>query len=124
MIYGDNTLVVRTCKNLFARYESEDFDLNDKNRSEKSIVVNDLVLEELPEEDPYQSTRDLVIQLNCSSNTVLNRLWNGEVQKSGKWVSQKLLENNMNQRLTKIYNFGRKLVILLPILQKFWTKIN
>ena len=64
--------------NRFGRFKSEDFDHNDKDCSGRPIELNDSVLEGLIEEDSLQSTRDsieenLPIQLNCSSNTFLNR---------------------------------------------------
>ena len=73
-ICSDLSLDVRTCQRWFARFSSGDFDLNDKDRPGRPIEANDSLLEELLEQDPRQSTRDLAIQLNCSFNTVLNRL--------------------------------------------------
>ena len=37
LAHGDNALDVRTCKNLFARLKSGDFDLIDKDRSGRPI---------------------------------------------------------------------------------------
>ena len=39
-----------------------------------TIESNYLLLEELLEQDPRQSTRDLAIKLNCSFNATTNRL--------------------------------------------------
>ena len=65
------------------------------------VETNDSILEELLQKDPRQSSRELAIQLNSAFNTVLNRLRAlGKVQKSGKWVPNKLSEIIMNQRLT------------------------
>ena len=72
-------------QNRLARFKCGDFDLNDKDRSGRPIEANDSLLEELVEEDPRQSIRDLGIQLNCSFNTVLNRLRAlGKVRKTEK----------------------------------------
>ena len=61
-------------------------------RTVLEIETNDSLLEELLEQDPRQSTRNLAIQLNYSFNTVLNRLRALEkVQKTGKWMPHKLL---------------------------------
>jgi len=49
------------------------FDLNDKDRPKGPIEANDSLLEELLEQDPRESTRNLAIQLNCSFNMVSNR---------------------------------------------------
>ena len=78
-----------------------DFDLNDKDSSGRPVETNDSILEEILQEDPRQSSRELAIQLNFSPNTVLNRFRAlGKVQKTGKWVPHKLSENNINQTLT------------------------
>ena len=114
LVYGDLALDVRTCQRWFARFSSGDFDLNDKDRPGRPIEANDSLLEELLEQDPRQSTRNLAIQLNFSFNTVLNRLRALEkVQKTGKWVSHKLSENGMNQRLTTCISLHLDLIISL-----------
>ena len=74
MAYGDNALEVGTCQNWFAQFKSGDFDLNDKDRSGRLVETKDSILKELLQEDPRQSSWELVIQLNRSPNTVLNRL--------------------------------------------------
>ena len=74
LVNNDLALDVGTCQRWFARFSSGDFDLNDKDRPGRPIEANDSLLEELLEQDPRQSTRNLAIQLNCSFNTVLNRL--------------------------------------------------
>ena len=71
-MFGGNALDVRTCQNCSAYFKSEDIDLSNKDCSERPTEVNNSVLEELLEEDPRQSTKDLDIQLNCTSNTILN----------------------------------------------------
>ena len=57
-------------------------------------------MEELLQEDPRQSSRELALKLSISHTTVLNRLHAlGKVQKVGKWVPHKLSEINISQRL-------------------------
>ena len=73
LVYDDLALDVRTCQKWFARFSSGDFDLNDKDHPGRPIEANDSFLDELLEQDPRQSTKNLAIQLNCSFNTVLNR---------------------------------------------------
>ena len=58
-------------------------------------------MEDLLEEDPRRSSRELALSLSVSHATVLNRLKAlGKVQKVGKWVPDKLSEVNISQRLS------------------------
>ena len=59
LVYGDFALDVRTCQRWFDRFSSGDFDLNDKDRPGRPIEANYFLLEELLEQDPRQSTRNL-----------------------------------------------------------------
>ena len=48
-------------------------------------------LEELLEQDPIKSSRDLALELTASHTTVLKRVYAlGMVQLVGKWVTHKL----------------------------------
>ena len=99
--YGTYALDVRVCQNWFAQFKAGDFDLNDKERSGRPIEANDEELEELLEEDPRQSTRELALALSVSQTTICNRLKAlGKVQKVGKWVPHKLSEINISQQLS------------------------
>lgn len=99
-VYGEDALDVRTCQNWFTRFRSGDFDLNDKEHTGRPIEANDELLEELLEEDPRRSTRDLAVEMSVSQTTVINRLRAlGKVQKCGKWVPHKLSEINIANRL-------------------------
>ena len=85
--YGVDALQVRTCQNWFNRFTSGDFDLNDKERSGRPVEADDDRLEELLEEDPRKSSRDLALELSVTHATVLRRLHAlGKVQTVGKWV--------------------------------------
>ena len=98
--YGQGALQLRTCQNWFARFKTGDFDLNDKERSGRPVEDDDDQLEELLEEDPKQSTRDLALQMSVSHTTVFNRLKALEkVQRSDIWVPHRLSEINIAQRL-------------------------
>ena len=100
-VYGDDALDERTFRNWFARFKAEDFDLNDKERVWRPVLADDALLEELLEEDPRQSSRELSLALTVSHTTVLNRLHAlGKVQKVGKWVPHKLSEVNISERLS------------------------
>ena len=64
LVYDDLALDVRTCQRWFSRFSSGDFYLNGKYRPGSPIEANDSLLEELLEQDPRQSIRNLAIQLN------------------------------------------------------------
>ena len=92
LVYGDNTLTVRTCHNWFARFKAGDFDLNDKKRVWRSVEADDAYLAELLEEDPRRSTRQLAKKMSVTNSTVWNRLKAlGKIQKDKK---RKNLLNN------------------------------
>ena len=100
-VFGDDALNERTCRYWFARFKTGDYDLNDKERSGRPVEADDELLEELLEEDPRQSSRELAMALSVSHTTVLSRLHElGKVQKVGKWVPHKLSEVNISQRLS------------------------
>ena len=99
--YGDDALDIRTCQNWFARFKGGDYDLNDIERTGRPVEADDSLLEELLEEDPRRSTRELALELSVSQTTVCNRLRElGKVQKVGKWVPHKLSEINIAQPLS------------------------
>ncbi len=98
--YGEEALDVRTCQYWFARFRTGDFDLNDKERTGRPVEANDALLEELLQEDPRRSTRELAFEMSVSQTTVCERLRAlGKVQKVGKWVPHQLSEINISQRL-------------------------
>ena len=72
--YGEDALDVRTCQNWFARFKAGDFDLNDRERTGRPFDADVDKLEALLEEDPSQSSRELVVELSVSHTTVCNRL--------------------------------------------------
>ena len=100
-VYGDDALDDSTCRRWFTRFSSGDRDLNEKERTGRPVEADDDLLEELLEEDPRRSTRELALMLSVSQPTVCNRLHAlGKVQKVGKWVPHELSEVNISQRLS------------------------
>ena len=59
--YGDDALDIR------------DYDLNDIELTVRPVEADDSLLEELLEEDPRRSTRELALELSVSQTKVLNR---------------------------------------------------
>ena len=72
--YEESNIDVRTCQNWFARFRSGNFDLNDKDRSGRPAEADDEELQEILEEDPRKSTRELAKKLAVSHTTVWTRL--------------------------------------------------
>ena len=58
-----DALNVRVCHKWFAKFRSGDFDLEDTERSVRPQELETDNLEELLEDDPWQSTRELAEQL-------------------------------------------------------------
>ncbi len=99
--YGSDALDLRTCQRWFARFKDGNFDLSDWERSGRHVEADDDLLDEILEEDPRKSTRELAVELSLSQTTVCNRLKVlGKVLKVGKWVPHKLSEINISQRLS------------------------
>lgn len=97
----EDALNERTCQKWFASSKTRNFDLNDQDRSERPLEVDDDVLEALLKEDPQQSSTELALELSVFYTTVLNRLKAlGKVQKVGRWVPHQLSEVNISQRLS------------------------
>ena len=65
-IYGDNTLSDTTCRDWFRRFNNNDFKLEDKERSGTPKTFEDKELEEILEEDRFQ-TLALQVDENITS---------------------------------------------------------
>ena len=68
-----DALNVRICQKWFAKFHSGDFNLEEKERSGWPQELETDNLEELFEEDPRQSTREIAEQLVVDHSTVLRR---------------------------------------------------
>ena len=75
----------------FRRFKSDDFDVEDKERSGQPRAFEDEELQALVDEDPCQTQKQLAEALNCAQSVISDRLKAlRKVYKEGKWVSYKL----------------------------------
>ncbi len=63
------------CQKWFACFRAKNFNLNDEERSGRPQGFESQALEELLDEDPSQSTRQLAARLQVDRTTVLDRLY-------------------------------------------------
>ncbi|KAG5317854.1 MOS1T transposase, partial [Pseudoatta argentina] len=91
--YGDNALSDTTCRDWFRRFENNDFELEDKERSGAPKKFQDKELEQLLDENPSQTLSELGKILQVDESTVSKRLKGlGMIQKQGHWVPRALKE--------------------------------
>jgi len=94
--YGDAALSERNCREWFQKFKNGEFDVEDKERSEKPKVYEDAELEALLDEDSCQ--KELAFILGMTQQTISYRLKSlGMIQK-GNWVPYKLKPRNVERR--------------------------
>lgn len=97
--YGEHALSERSCREWFARFKSNDFDTEDKERSGGPKKFEDEELEELLREDSCQTLQELADSLNVDQSTVSKRLKTfGMIQKQGNWVPHELKPRDVERR--------------------------
>lgn len=97
--YGEHSLSEKTCRNWFRRFKTNDFDLDDKERSGAPKKFEDKELEELLDEDPCQTLIELGKSLQVDDTTVSKRLKAlGMIQKQGHWVPYELKPRDIERR--------------------------
>ena len=88
-----------TCKRLFRRFKSGDFDTRQQERRRTAKKFEDAKLQELLNEDDSQTKKQLAEQLSVSQQTVFNRLREvGKIQKTDRWVPCELNATKMKKR--------------------------
>jgi len=96
------TMLYRTCRNWFRRFNDDNFDLSDKKHENWPRKVEDCQLQALLDEDDTQSQKMLAEQLGVSQTAISMRLHAmGKVQKIGKWVLHELNDRQMERRQNK-----------------------
>lgn len=100
-VLGDNIVSKSSCDRWFKRFRSGDTSLEDKPRSGRPVKCNLMLLQELVEDNPRLSTRELEEILGCDHATIARNLKElGKVPKLGSWVPHQLTPDNIQQRVT------------------------
>jgi len=96
--YGDIALSEKSCRKWFQKFKNGEFDVEDKERSEKPKVYEDAELEALLDEDSCQTQKELALTLR-SDSTISYRLKSlGMIQKQGNWIPYELKPRNVEHR--------------------------
>lgn len=72
--YGKHTPNVKTCTNWFRRFESGDFNTEDKERTGQPRKFTDQELEELLEKDPSLTLEEIAQTFGVNRTTISKRL--------------------------------------------------
>ena len=97
---GPGTISQPTAHRWFKRFSSQNYDLEDEPRSERSDKLVLDGLKELVERDPRQTIRCLASTFGCSHTTIERRLSEmGYRSMLGGWVPHDLTWSQQNQRI-------------------------
>jgi len=90
-VYGEAVLNETICRDWFRRFKSDDFDVKDKECTERPKLVEDAELEASFDEDPCQTQEEFAESLRITRSIIFMRLKQlGMIQKQGNWVPYKL----------------------------------
>lgn len=108
-VYGEHCLSQNTCERWFNRFKVGDFDVSDKERPGQPKKFQDSELEELLDEDPCQTQKQLAERLQVTQAAISKRLnMMGKILKAGKWVPHNLNERQMeNRKVTSLSLLSR-----------------
>ncbi|KAG5325004.1 MOS1T transposase, partial [Pseudoatta argentina] len=105
--YDDNALSDTTCRDWFRRFKSNDFELEDKERSGAPKKFQDKELEQLLDEDPSQTLSELGKILQVDESTVSKRLKGlGMIQKQGHGVPKNLPKSATEAHRIFVQTYG------------------
>ena len=65
-VFGEDTVSDRTCGRWYEKFETGDFDLSDKPRSERPSLIDDDVVKAMLEQDPFLTTSEIAERLNSA----------------------------------------------------------
>uniref|UniRef100_A0A8R1DFN6 HTH_48 domain-containing protein n=1 Tax=Caenorhabditis japonica TaxID=281687 RepID=A0A8R1DFN6_CAEJA len=71
-VFGETTVIDRTVRNWFARFQSGEKCFEDKDRCERPTALNNELLRDAVKEMPDVTTRELETMLGCSHQTISN----------------------------------------------------
>lgn len=98
--YGYDAPSYSNCKFWFKRFKSDDFDLNDKERTGQPKKFEDSELQDLLNENSTQTENQLAKKLKTHRSTISRRLHMlGKIQKEGRWIPHMLSEIAISNRL-------------------------
>lgn len=99
LVFGDDALSERSCRDWFNRFFSGDRNIEDRPRSGAPSQVDSDQLLALIKADPRQSIRDLALVLGCHHSTIDRLLAKlGKVSKYGSWVPHSLSQDELDNR--------------------------
>ena len=98
-VYGEHALAERTCQKWFARFQSDDFGLEDEERPGQPKKIEDEELEALLDEDCCPTQEELAESLGVTQATISKSLKAaGYIQKQGNWVPHELKAKDVERR--------------------------
>ena len=97
---GEDVVSNRTAQNWFSRFKKGKFDLDDLPRSGRPLKVDVDALQQLIEEDPRLTTRDLSERLGCSHVAIEKHLRElGKTWKYSVWIPHELTPLQQQRRV-------------------------
>jgi [histone H3]-lysine36 N-dimethyltransferase SETMAR len=97
--YPEYAPSIRTCQEWFAKFNSGNFDIEDKARPGQPKKFEDEELEALLDEDSTRTLKELAEVLGVAHATVSTRLYAlGMIQKQGNWVPYELKPRDVERR--------------------------
>ena len=72
--YSESALGERSCRELFQNFKNGEFDIEDRERSERPKVYEDAELEVLMDQDSYQTQEELARTLKVTQQAISHRL--------------------------------------------------
>lgn len=100
-VFGPNCVTDRTVRNLYSKFRSGDFNLEDKPRSGRPRDIDLELLDQVISEDPTKTCSSLAIEFEVNKETIrkcLHKL--GKKWRLSKWVPYELTESQKLNRLT------------------------
>lgn len=73
-VYGEEATSLKTAPNWFKRFKDGSFDLKDTHRTERPVQFDEERLNQLTNEDPHQTMRQLAAIMECSHSTIERHL--------------------------------------------------